>query len=144
MFLVGGRLALLELELAAAFRAAIASYAPLPRPGRPWSCAMPEPRQPYQHPRRYVPLIISLVITLVLLLAACPLGVLAIQQRVIAPPTFAVWVGDVEFAAPCPTRGFDCDDAMPWYAIWRGDPEPDGSITYRQLFFVYLKPAKRR
>jgi hypothetical protein len=100
--------------------------------------------QYYQQRRRYVPLIVSLAMTVVLLLAACPLSVLAVQHRVIAPPAFTVWVGDVEFAAPCPSRGFNCDDMMPWYAIWRGDPELDGSITYRQLFFLYLKPAKRR
>jgi hypothetical protein len=79
-----------------------------------------------------------------LLLAACPLSVVAIQQRLIAPPRFAVRVGSVEIAAPCPARGFICDSSLPWYAVWWGDDQPDGSITYRQLYFIYLKPTRPR
>ena len=79
-----------------------------------------------------------------LLLAACPLSVVAIQQRVIEPPRFAVRVGQVEIAAPCPAQGFICDGPLPWYAIWWGDDQPDGSITYRQLYFIYLKSNRRR
>jgi hypothetical protein len=89
-------------------------------------------------------IVLSLGVTLGLLLAACPLSIVAIQQRVIAPPRFAVRVGSVEIAAPCPARGFICDGSLPWYAIWWGDDQPDGSITYRQLYFIYLKPARRR
>ena len=87
---------------------------------------------------------LSLCVSLGLLLAACPLGIAAIQQRVIAPPRFAVRVGNVEIAAPCPAQGFICDEPLPWYAIWWGDDQPDGSITYRQLYFIYLKPVRRR
>jgi hypothetical protein len=86
---------------------------------------------------------LSLSLTLGLLLAACPLSVVAIQQRMIPPPSFAVRLGSVEIAAPCPPRVFICDESTPFYAVWRGDDEPDGSITYRQLFFMYLKPRHR-
>jgi hypothetical protein len=87
--------------------------------------------------------VLSLCVALGLLLAACPLSIVAVQHRVIAPPRFAVRVGSVEIAAPCPAQGFICDGPLPWYAIWRGDDQPDGSITYRQLYFIYLKPARR-
>ncbi|MEO7910333.1 MAG: hypothetical protein ABIV47_11855 [Roseiflexaceae bacterium] len=109
---------------------------------------MPEPHSadlPPSRRRHQLGLIVlSVCVTLGLLVAACPLSVVAIQQRVIEPPRFAVRVGNVELAAPCPARGFICDGALPWYAVWRGDDQPDGSITYRQLFFIYLKPARRR
>lgn len=105
---------------------------------------MPDPHPTTSRPRRYLAVLIGLGITLALVLAACPLGILAVQQRAIAPPTFAFNLGKVEFAAPCPTRGFICHQPLPWYAIWRGDPEPDGTTTYRQLFFMYLKPNQRR
>lgn len=95
-------------------------------------------------PRRYLAPLIGLGIVLLLVLAACPLGVLAVQQRAIAPPSFAFNIGEVEFAAPCPKRGFVCYQPLPWYAIWRGDPEPDGTVTYRQLFFMYLRPSRQR
>lgn len=107
---------------------------------------MPEPHVADQrHRRRHqLGLIgLSVCVTLGLLLAACPLSVLAVQQRVIEPPRFAIRVAGVEFAAPCPAQGFDCSGPLPWYAIWRGDDQPDGSITYRQLYFIYLKRARR-
>jgi hypothetical protein len=87
--------------------------------------------------------VLSVCLTLGLLLAACPLSAVAIQQRVITPPRFAMRVGSIELAAPCPPRALICDGPLPWYAIWWGDDQPDGSITYRQLYFVYLKPARR-
>lgn len=98
----------------------------------------------YRRRRRYVAPLIGLGIALVLLLASCPLGVVAVRNRLISPPTFAFNIGEVEFAAPCPKRIFVCTPPLPWYAIWRGDPEPDGSITYRQIFFMYLNPARQR
>jgi hypothetical protein len=98
----------------------------------------------YQNRRRYLAPLIGLGVALVLLLAACPLSVVAIQQRVISPPAFTFNIGEVEFAAPCPTRRVVCPPPLPWYAIWRGDPEPDGSMTYRQIFFIYLRPNRRR
>ncbi|HNP70972.1 MAG TPA: hypothetical protein PLO33_04090 [Kouleothrix sp.] len=106
---------------------------------------MPEPNAAlqYEHRRPRLTVLVGLGMALVLLLAACPLSLLAVQQRVIRPPAFAFEVGGVEFAAPCPRRGFVCDEGTPWYAVWRGDPEPDGSITYRQLFFMYLRRQRR-
>src|SRR5690349_13422974 len=101
--------------------------------------------RPRQHRRHQAWLIgFSLTLTLGLLLAACPLGALAIQHRLIVPPHFSVRFRSVEIAAPCPSRGFICDEPLPWYAVWRGDDQPDGSITYRQLYFIYLKPVRRR
>ena len=75
-----------------------------------------------------------------LLMAACPLGLLAIQQRMIAPPAFAFRIGTIEIAAPCPTKVFVCDEGTPWYAIWRSDYQPDGSIKGRPIFFMYRRP----
>ena len=98
---------------------------------------------PYR-PRRYLAPVAGAIFVALLLLASVPVGVAAIQERLIQPPTFAFQIGEVEFAAPCPTRGFVCPPPLPWWAIWRGDPEPDGTITYRQLFFIYLKPNRRR
>lgn len=98
----------------------------------------------YLKPRRFLAPLIGIAIALTLLLAACPLGVLAVQHRVISPPAFAFTIGQVEFAAPCPKRRFVCPPPLPWYAIWRGDPEPDGTVTYRQIFFMYLRPNRRR
>jgi hypothetical protein len=107
-----------------------ANTSDIPYPGRP------------RHPIGLI--VLSVCLTLGLLLAACPLSVVAIQQRVIEPPRFAVRFGSVEIAAPCPAQGFICDGPLPWYAIWWGDDQPDGSITYRQLYFIYLKPYRRR
>ncbi len=99
----------------------------------------------YRRRRHQINLVVlSLCVMLGLLLAACPLSIVAIQQRVITAPRFAVRVGSVELVAPCPTRRLSCDDPLPWYAIWRGDDQPNGSITYRQIYFIYLKPARRR
>ncbi len=86
----------------------------------------------------------SLSLALILLLAACPLGVVAVKNRVIAPPSFSFRFGRVEIAAPCPTRVFICPHPMPWYAIWRSDEGPNGSIKFRQLFFSTSSRADRR
>jgi hypothetical protein len=86
--------------------------------------------------------ILGLAMALALLLAACPMSLVAIQQRVIAPPAFAFRLGNVEFAAPCPTRVFICDEGTPWYAIWRTEDMPDGKTIGRQLFFMYLRPKR--
>ena len=95
--------------------------------------------------RRYLAPLIGLGLALALVLAAAPLSIVAMQNRVLTPPTFAFRIGSVEFAAPCPARRrLVCEQPLPWYAIWRGDAEPDGSTTYRQIFFIYLKPDRRR
>ena len=103
-----------------------------------------DPLHRYQTRRRYLAPLIGFGIALVLLLASCPLSVVAVQHRIISPPAFAFTIGEVEIAAPCPRRKFICPPPLPWYAIWRGDPEPDGSMTYRQIFFIYLRPQQRR
>jgi hypothetical protein len=100
-----------------------------------------EMRQRRQHQLLLIGL--SVCVTLGLLLAACPLSIVAIQHRVIEPPRFAVRVGRAEITAPCPARGRPlCDGPLPWYAIWWGDDQPDGSITYRLLYFIYLTPNR--
>jgi|SRR5581483_9214462 hypothetical protein len=98
----------------------------------------------HRRPRRYVVPLVAVCLAVLMLLAALPVTIVGIQQRVIPPPRFAFKIGQVEFAAPCPihTR-LECDQPLPWYAIWRGDPEPDGTITYRQVFFLYLRPNRR-
>ena len=88
-------------------------------------------------------LIISLSVTLVLLLVACLVSAVAIHQRMIPPPNFALRLGHVEIIAPCP-RGILCDESTPFYAIWQGEMQPNGRIRYRELFFVYLKPTRHR
>jgi hypothetical protein len=105
---------------------------------------MPEPTagRQYRTQRGARALVLGLALALGLLLAACPMGLLAIQQRVLAPPAFAFRIGNVEFAAPCPTRVFVCDEGTPWYAIWRSEDLPDGSIKGRHLFFMYLRPKR--
>ena len=98
----------------------------------------------YEHRRLQQALVIGLSLTLVLLLAGCLLSAVAIQQRVLPPPAFAARLGRVEIAAPCPPQTFICDESTPFYAIWRGDIQPDGTIRYRELFFMYLRPTRRR
>jgi hypothetical protein len=41
----------------------------------------------------------------------------------------------MQLTAACPTPTPSCDDAKTFYAIWRGDDQPDGSVTFHQLFF---------
>jgi hypothetical protein len=99
----------------------------------------------YRARRRYLAPLIGLGLALALVLAAAPLSIVAMQNRLITPPAFAFKIGGVEFAAPCPARRrLDCSPPLPWYAIWRGDPEPDGTTSYREIFFIYLKPDRRR
>lgn len=94
--------------------------------------------------RRQRALLAGMALALALLVASCPVGMLLVKQRVVRPPSFAFQIGETEIAAPCPTREFICDDTFLWWAIWRSDPEPDGTTTVRQLFFMYLEPPKRR
>src|SRR5262245_60245996 len=105
---------------------------------------MPDPAagRPYRSRRGARTLVLSVAIALGLLLAACPMSLLAVQQRLVAPPAFAIRLGNVEFAAPCPTQVFVCDEGTPWYAVWRTEDMPDGSTIGRQLFFMYLRPKR--
>ena len=104
--------------------------------------AEPTASRLYRSRRGARAVVLGLTLALVLLLAACPMSLLAIQQRVIAPPAFAFRLGNVEFAAPCPTREFICDEGTPWYAIWRTEDMADGTTIGRQLFFMYLRPKR--
>jgi hypothetical protein len=77
--------------------------------------------------------------------ASCPLGLLAIRLRLVAPPAFAIHIGDLELAAPCPPHmGPQCGSGLHYYAIWRGHPQPDGSTTYQLIYFTYLRNGARR
>lgn len=89
-------------------------------------------------------LIVAGALALGLACAAVPLGALAVYYRVLPPPAFAVQFGRVEFAAPCPPSEFACDEYPAFFALWRSDPQPDGSVRYRQLWFVYLHPKRPR
>ncbi len=87
----------------------------------------------------------ALIIGASLLLVACLLAlaglVLALQQRALEPPQFAVHVGHVYWVAPCPPP-YDCDVKLNYYAVWRGHDLPNGEIHYDEVFFTYL-PQKR-
>lgn len=93
-------------------------------------------------PTRQRGLLVGLALVLAALLVSCPLGVVAMRQGYLPPPRFVIHVGPVEFAAPCPSRGPDCSGPLPWYAIWRGELQPDGSTTYSLIYFTYL-PRRR-
>ena len=86
-----------------------------------------------------------LVIAASLLLVLFMLGVgalaLAIQQRVLQPPPFALHVGQLYLTAPCPTPTQVCDPQENYYAIWRGRDLPNGHIHFDEIYFVYL-PGK--
>jgi hypothetical protein len=95
-------------------------------------------------PRRLLPaIVIAVSLMLVLLFIAGVLIVVAIDQRVLPPPGFAVRLAGYELVAPCPPNLL-CDESTPFYAIWWGQPKPTGGTRYRQLFFAYLKSARHR
>lgn len=88
-------------------------------------------------------LLIGLSLLVGILLFTCLLSAVAVHQRFIPPPAFAVRLGPVELAAPCPPQMSVCDESTPFYALWHGVELPDGTMRYRYLFFVYLAPARR-
>lgn len=92
----------------------------------------------HQRRRAVIVCLSSICITLALLAAAVPLGMVGVQRRIINPPTFALHFGNIEIAAPCPTRVFVCPQPLPWYAIWWSENRPDGGMRSRQLYFMYL------
>jgi hypothetical protein len=92
--------------------------------------------KPYRSRRSRLPLL--LVGFFCALLLSCVLLGFGLQQGLLRPPPFSVMLGDTEFSAPCPRHGFQCDPEVRYYAIWRGDPQPNGSIRYRLLYFTYL------
>lgn len=82
-------------------------------------------------------LIIGASILPVVTLLAFALLLVAIQQRVVDPPRFAVHIGRVYFVAPCPPP-YDCDIHLNYYAVWRGQDLPGGNIRFDEVFFTYL------
>ncbi len=82
-------------------------------------------------------LVIGLCLMLVVCLLASGLLAFALQQQALPLPTFSVKVGKVQFAAPCP-QAFQCDINQPYYAIWRGDDLPNGTIHFQELYFTWL------
>jgi len=85
----------------------------------------------------------ALVILASLLLVLFMLGLgglaLAIQQRVLNPPHFALHVGHYYLTAPCPNPTLVCDPDVNYYAIWTGHDLPDGRIHFDEIYFSYLK-----
>jgi len=90
--------------------------------------------------RLRVALVVGLSVALAATILACLLGVAGYKQRLLSPPSFVVRIGQVEYSAPCPARGLICSKSPPFYAIWRAEEQPDGSINYRELFFIYRGP----
>jgi hypothetical protein len=86
--------------------------------------------------------LVGLTVAVIVLLATAPLTALAVQHRVIGPPRFAFRLGAVEVISPCP-RQVPCDESTPYFGVWLGDEQPDGSRAYRHLFFMYRKPVRR-
>ena len=84
----------------------------------------------------------ALVIAASLLLVLLMLGVgalaLAIQQRVLNPPHFALHLGHLYLTAPCPAPTLVCDPDVNYYAIWSGHDLPDGRIHFDEIYFHYL------
>ena len=103
-------------------------------------------RPPAVGPHPYSRLVLAGLIagSLMLTIAAAAVGAaaLAVHQGWLHPPPFEVTLGRMEFSAPCPAR-LDCEDKQGYYAIWRGDPQPDGSIRYRLVYFTYLNRPGR-
>ena len=104
----------------------------------------PGPARPQVYTRLAQAGLIAAGLLLALLAGAVGLGVWAFQEGRLHPPAFEVKFGRIELSAPCPAQGFDCDTRQPYYAIWRGDAQPDGSTRYRLVYFIYLKRPARR
>ena len=85
----------------------------------------------------------GVLLMLIALLATGPLTVVAVQQRVIPPPAFTVRLGNAEIVAPCPGK-IQCDESTPYFGVWWGRAQRDGSVNYRQVFFMYREPVNRR
>lgn len=86
--------------------------------------------------------IIGLSLFIVFLLLVCLVSAVAVHQRFIPPPAFAIHLGPVEFAAPCPPPMSVCDESTPFYALWHGVEQPNGTMRYHYLFFIYLAPER--
>ncbi len=87
--------------------------------------------------------LIAASLMLAVMAGAVGVAALALHQGWLHPPSFSVKVGRIELSAPCPAR-LDCESKQRYYAIWRGDPQPDGSVRYRLVYFTYLNRPGRR
>ena len=85
-------------------------------------------------------LLISAGLLLLTFLLAVTLLAVAIQQRVLIPPSFVVHVGHFYLTAPCPAPTLVCDPYNNFYAVWRGYDLPDGRIHFDEMYFTVLKP----
>jgi hypothetical protein len=99
--------------------------------------------RPNGHDRLVQAGLIAASLSLAVFMAAAGLGVLALYQGWMRPPAFELKLGRFELSAPCPAQGFDCDPQVRYYAIWRGDQQPDGSVRYRLMYFTYLNKPNR-
>jgi len=70
-------------------------------------------------------------------------GAVAIQQRVITAPSVSLRLGGLTVAAPCPPQGFICDESTPFFAVWLGRDRADGSVNYKEIFFMYLSKMRK-
>src|SRR5262245_50198435 len=52
--------------------------------------------------------------------------VMAIEERLVEPPAFALHLGPVYLSAPCPAPTLVCDTGLNYYSVWRGYDLPDG------------------
>ena len=87
-------------------------------------------------------LVIAASLLVVAALLAVGLLVVAIQQRLVEPPRFALHFGQVYLDAPCPNPAVNCDINLNYYAVWRGQQLPDGRIHYEQVYFTYLQKKR--
>lgn len=69
--------------------------------------------------------------------------VVGVEWRVLPPPAFTLKAGPYELSAPCPSRGIICDAGTPFYAVWVGTPQRDGSTQFREIYFMYLQRARQ-
>ena len=86
--------------------------------------------------------LIAASVLLALIVAGMGAAALALHEGWLHPPAFELTLGRIELSAPCPAR-LDCEDKQRYYAVWRGDQQPDGSIRYRLVYFTYLKQPGR-
>ena len=87
-------------------------------------------------------LLIGAGLMLVATMAAFALAAFAIQQRAIDPPRFSVHIGNIQYGAPCPSPAFNCDVHLNYYAVWRGQQLPNGTVHFTEVYFTWL-PRKR-
>jgi hypothetical protein len=104
---------------------------------------------PRTNESRRLNLNVVLIVATVLFVAVffvCLMGAasaVAIQQRVITAPNISLRLGGLEIAAPCPPQGFICDESTPFFAVWLGRDRPDGTVNYKEIFFMYLSKMRK-